>query len=294
MRIAFLWDGISRMQDSWRDGLWLATEILKENHELERFEPDATDDIVEWGPDVILYWGALQERLKHHVLKLPYPKANCWAGGPIEPEHLGGIDLYFIENQVVQNEFAQYGAPTMIAFGVNEKWFNKQRRKKIYKASFAGAFAAWKRHELFADSFDHTDWKGICFGQMQEHEPHCYEYPKSKGIIIKDRQDPREVAKIINQSEYVLNPASYWGGGQRLTLEAMACDVPPIVMDDSPKNCEYVDEAGFGHIVSPSSHEIRPLLAQEPQKEGGRKYIKSKWTGRHYAENLEKGLLSIV
>lgn len=293
LKIAFLWDGITGERgEYWGDGLQRALRHLADRHIVQGFEPDDTDNIVDYHPDALLHWGALEERLKKDVMKLPYPKALCFAGGPIEPQNTNGYDLYFIENEIVRPDFDNLGVPTKLAFGVNDDVFRPMKEGKKYLAAFAGAFALWKRHDLFAASVGE---RGISIGQKQEHEKECYEVCEKNGVEVRGMQHPEEVARVINQSEFVLNPASFWGGGQRLTLEAMACNVRPIVMEDSPKNREYVEESGFGYVVEPSAQQIKDLLEHPPvQKTNGREYIESKWTARHYANSLEDGLLSIL
>jgi hypothetical protein len=78
----------------------------------------------------------------------------------------------------------------------------------------------------------------------------------------------------------------------------MACGVFPIVMEDSPKNIEYVQESGFGAIVKAEPDAIREAV-QKVMTDGydpheGIKYIQSKWTERHYADALLEGIKSIV
>ena len=77
-----------------------------------------------------------------------------------------------------------------------------------------------------------------------------------------------------------------------MTLEAMACNVPPIVMKDSPKNCEYVEDSGIGLVVTPDIYAIREAIEKIKLSPNlaGREYILSKYTGKHYAVALERGL----
>jgi len=180
----------------------------------------------------------------------------------------------------------------MRAFGVNEKIFQPMNVEKKYDACFAGSFSKWKRPELIAPLGNNL----IAMGQFQETERECYEVCQETGVTVKPIRDREDVAIAINQSHCVVNPADFWGGGQRLTLEAMACNIPPIVMSDSPKNCEYVEESGFGLIVNPDPNSIKEAiknLKSDPMT-GGREYIMSKYSSKIYAEQLEKGLTSIL
>ena len=78
-------------------------------------------------------------------------------------------------------------------------------------------------------------------------------------------------------------------------LEAMACGVPVIVMSDSPKNCEYVEESGGGLVVEPNAEAIRDALQRITPEMGerGYTYIQSKWTEEHYAHAILDGIKSL-
>ena len=109
-------------------------------------------------------------------------------------------------------------------------------------------------------------------------------------------EQPRKVIiDFIRQSHCALNTSEFWGGGQRMTLEAMSCGIPPIVMSDSPKNCEYVEESGYGIICNPDIQEIKEAIekAKEIKSMKGYNYIQEKWTSKNYADNLLKGLKNI-
>ncbi len=291
LKIAFVWPGY-RLHNGkrFKDGLWAALEILKQKHEVRGFEPSEEAMIHGFRPDVVLYWGALIEPTKEQVSRLPYKKAICFAGGPIEPQIADGFDLYFTESEVNERDFKKLGKPYMRAFGVNEKLYKPMSLEKKYDAIFFGTHALWKRNDLFAHAVGR---RGISIGIFQDHEKECYEIPREEGCEVHDELPREEVVKFINQSHTALNTAGVWGGGQRMTLESMACDVPPIVMNDSPKNIEYVKESGVGLVVNPDVDEIRDAISKLRGTKGGRDYILSKFSSQHYADALEKGLLSL-
>lgn len=288
MRIAFLWDGVSTNQHRFSDGLYLALKRMEVDNKIGYFEPEDRKGIDEFKPDVLLYWGALCENKKELVTTYPYKKANCFAGGPIDSTNIHGFDLYFTESTVNEDEFKAFNKPYIRAFGINEKIFKPRKLKKRYTGIFLGAFAKWKRPDLFAASVGES---GIAIGQHQVHEPGCYNVCKSWGVKVLEEVPRNDLVRYLNQSETAVNPADVWGGGQRMTLEAMACNVPPIVMSDSPKNMEYVKESGYGIICDPDIDQIKDAIEiAKKQKPIGRDYILSKWTSKHYADNLIKGL----
>lgn len=291
MKIAFLWDGVRNHYGlRFKDGLWAALQILKEKHEIRIFEPITSEEpmIHAFRPDVILYWGALIENSKPFVASLPYKKAMCFAGGPIEAHNVDGFDLYFVESEQSELEFKAFNKPFLRAFGVNEQLYVPQDLEKRFDAYFCGTFALWKRPKLFAHSVGN---KGVWIGIKQAHEKECYEVCEQNGVEIHDELPRNETLEFINSSYTALNTADFWGGGQRMTLEAMSCNVPPIVMSDSPKNMEYIDESGWGLIVEPNEDAIREAIRKlKGQPCNSRDYILSKWTAQHYADALEQGL----
>lgn len=294
-RIAFLWDGINKYGDSrFRDGLWKALKhIESDGWTVGWFEPLDAPGIENFKPDGLLFWGALAENVKPKVVTYPYKKAICFAGGPIDVSNVDGFDMYFTESRINEIDFDMFKKPHMRAFGVNEEIFYPMNLKKEYKAMIAATFAMWKRHILFAEAVGKD---GIAVGVKQDVEPECWQVCEKYGVPIIEEQPREVVAQYINKSLTVVNTSSFWGGGQRLTLEAMACNVPPIVMADSPKNIEYVQESGFGMVVDPCIQGIREAVYGTTWKpsNAGRDYIMSKWTSRHYAESLKHGLLEIL
>lgn len=292
MRIAFLWEGNQNYRFRLTDGLGEALKALRERgHEIGYFEPDDEVKIIGFNPDVILNWGPLSARTTEQVKSYPYKKAIAFGGGPIDESNVHGFDLYFTESQINEQELEKFGKPWMRAFGINEKIFTPQNLEKKYDGCFAGTFALWKRPELFAKALKD---KGVAVGIFQEHEKQCYEVCQEEGVETHNEISREEIAKFINQSHTVVNTADFWGGGQRLTLEAMACNVPVIVMSDSPKNIEYVNEAG-GLIVQPEVEQIKEAVKfAKGQPCNTRDYILSKFTIKHYADALEKGLTQIA
>jgi len=295
MKIAFIWYGVrGRVIGVWDDGLNEALRHIGKDHLVRMFEPEETDAIKEFNPDVILYWAASHEQTMPIIQDLPYKKALIFGGGPVEPEIMKGFDIYFVESKINEDEFALLGYRWKRAFGVNERLFTPDPNcQKIYNGALVATFALWKRHDLFAQS---VGARGIAVGMMQDHEPECHMVCTKYGVKVVGESSKEFVNRVINSSHSVINTSSFWGGGQRLTLEAMACNVPPIVMNDSPKNCEFVEESGFGYIVDPNPLAIQEAIqrAKKERPTGGREYIESKWTSKHYAQSLLDGIQEIL
>lgn len=291
MKISFVWQGIDGRYGHWKDGLWLAMKHLEKEFEVTYHEP--TEEITE--DSIILYWEAPctinskdADNYKR-IMNLPNKKILLFAGGPLKKEWVNKFDLVCVESDINAKECEQQGIPYITAFGINEEIFVPHETEKIYDGIHQGTCASWKRQWLLAEAIGD---KGIVVGRFQESDPYPFTRCKELGVKVLDEQSYEEIAKLLNQSHALLQTSDYWGGGQRATLEAMACNVPVICMEDSPKNREYVEESGFGLVVAPEPNQIRQALEEIKKwdKKTGRDYILSKWTSKHYADNLIKAI----
>lgn len=300
MKISFVWQGSSneRTFKHWNDGLREAMRILERTHEVEYIEP--WDTIT---GDVLLYWEApctARSETGVHYNRIrenrDIPRALLFAGGPIEWDTTVGFDMYFVESAINEQEMEALHLPWRRAFGVNDRVLKVEKKApKIHQAFFQATFAGWKRHELFAEAMGK---EGVLAGRLQEHDRQGYDTAKAHGVTIFDELSMEDISHELNRSVCVINTSSYWGGGQRTTLEALACNCPVIVMDDSPKNREYVEESGCGIVVPPSVEAIykawREVQTWDNKKRAkGRKYIESKWTAQHYADSLQGWITSV-
>lgn len=290
MKIAFVWQGIDGRYGVWRDGLWLAMKHIEKLHEVRYFEPgDAR--LIEWKPDWVFYWEApctINGRDKDNYLwvcLLPFKKALLFAGGPIKREWIDMFDHIFVESKINAEECDAMVLPHSTAFGVNEELFRPEKQPKIFDGMMHATFADWKRYDLFAKALGS---KGLAVGRVQEFDRNGYNACRELRVLTLPEVTPGVLPSLINASYTVVNTSGEWGGGQRCTLEAMACDVPVIVMSDSPKNREYVEESGFGMVVEPKEAAIKEAIDKVKFKEGGRDYIMKKWTSKHYADALMK------
>lgn len=300
LKIAFIWQGFDGRYGQWRDGLYAAMQILEKEHTVKYFDFPLTD-IHDFKPDVVLYWEAPctfggKDRLNYWAVQgLPYKKALLFAGGPIQDEWIEGFDLSFVESKLNEEEFAALGRPWKRAFGVNTQIFKPVQQPKVFDGVFQATCASWKRHWLGAEAFGN---KYAVMGRFQEEDPIGFIRVRAAGGLVLPELSAEAVSAMLSASHAVINTSDYWGGGQRTTLEAMACGIPPIVMEDSPKNREFVEESGFGAVAKPDFVSIREAsweLKKRPQDPSiGVEYIKSRWTEQHYAAALLEGIKSIV
>lgn len=291
--IAFIWQGISGRYGQWKDGLWKAMKIIEETHDVKYYEP--TDDIPE--DSIVLYWEAPCTSISpkdgnnyKRVQKLPNKKALLFAGGPIKKEWLDGFDHVFVESKINADELTDLNIPHSTAFGINEEVFHPMKLEKRWWGIHAGTCASWKRQGFIGEALGD---KGIVVGREQENGIDTFGFDRCRelGSTVVPEQTPEDLAKIVNQSHVCVQTSALWGGGQRVTLEALACNIPVVCMTDSPKNREYVEESGCGMVVEPEPSKIRQAVIDTMSKDWGnkgREYVMRKWTSKNYSDNLLK------
>ena len=256
------------------------------------FSQDPVKSLLEWNPDAILGFSDFSRPYLNEI-RGKKPIALCYSGGTFT-DYKDVPDLVFVESKSYFTWMKDMGLNVEMAFGTNTEIFKPQKQPKVFKAFFPATFAGWKRHELFAEAMGKD---GLVCGWWQPHEPRCHEVCFEKGVAVLHHQMPESMVALYNMSHSVLITSADNGGSQRSVLEAMACGIPPIVMVDSDKCREYVEEAGFGAIVAPTPQAIREavenFIKNPPDQKKGIDYIQSKFTERHYANKIKEGILSI-
>lgn len=293
MKLALIWQGISGRYGQWKDGLWAAMQIIEQTHDVLYFDTTDIEELTAWNPDFVLYWEApctLNGKDAHNyqsVLNLPCKKALLFAGGPVSSKTCHGFDHYFVESQINLDEFQQLGLPVSRAFGVNTQIMKPQKQPKVFDAYMPATCASWKRQSLFSKAVRD---KGVLSGRDQETDPQPFIDARNNGTLLLPELPAEAVASLYNASHVCINTSEYWGGGQRATLESMACSVPVIAMSDSPKNREYVEESGFGITVPPNVEAIKGAIESIKKtpfpSSQGVDYIHSKYTEHHYAQAI--------
>ncbi len=288
IKVAFLWFGIKGRYGIWQDGLYAAMKIIEQTCDVTYHEP--TDEV---DPNaIVLFWEALCTRVSkdkdmfEKVMKLPNKKALLFAGGPIKEEWFEGFDHIFWESKIDGEVFERMGISNSCAFGINEKVFYPEQREKKYDSCHFGTSASWKRQWLLGEAVKE---KGLIVGRYQETDRRPFDDCKRFGCIVLPEMHPNDLRPLLNESWTCGQTCAKDGGGQRCTLEALACNVPVICMTDSPKNREYVEESGCGMVVEPNIQDIHKAVEECKKIDWGTKgrdYIMSKWTSQHYADAL--------
>jgi glycosyltransferase involved in cell wall biosynthesis len=215
----------------------------------------------------------------------PQKKALLFAGGPIKKQWVENFQHVFVESKINEDEFNAIGIRNSRAFGVNTDVFKPLEVEKTHITVTHGTCASWKRQWLVCQAMKRH---ALIFGRYQNEDPRPFDECRTCDSTVLLGQSYEETARLLNTAYVAVNCADFWGGGQRQTLEAMACNLPVIVMSDSPKNREYVEESGNGYITNPDSDSIANAVstAMTRRKKKPRDYVLSKWTPRHYADAI--------
>lgn len=293
--ISFVWQGFNGRYGQWKDGLWRAMKEIEKTHTVFYQEPEE-----EIKGDIILYWEAPvtecgKDRENYLRIKnTPKPKILLFAGGQIKKEWVSTFDMLLVESKINADECDALGIPHMTAFGVNTDIMKPQKQPKVFDAVFPSTCAGWKRQGLFSKSLKD---KGVICGRFQPEDPIGFILAREQGTMVLPELSQEAVAGLYNASHCCVNTSEYWGGGQRTTLEALACGLPVIVMSDSPKNIEYIEECGYGMVIEPDENKIRQAVDEIKTWEKSNKgieYIQRKWTHEHYANNILEAINKVI
>lgn len=312
MKIAVVhdWEPSVEQELTWRDGLCAAIRELGTRHEVKfwtcgegmvlrhpyfpiHFSNDIPSEVRDFNPDVILHWADCTRPNAMPLKALGKPMALCFAGGDTMRDNTMLFDHFFVESSVYKARFESMGKSVSIAFGTNTDLFQPTKSARYFDAIFPATFALWKRHKLFADAVHGLRTVAVGY-QYQDHEQECWQICRDAGVLILPHISAEALRTLYAASKCVVITSNHQGGSQRTVLEAMAMNIPVIVMNDSDKTTEYVREGG-GWIVDPEPSEIRRAidsLSGVPIKT--RDYVLSKWSHIKYAEALEHGLQSII
>lgn len=299
LKLSFVWQGVSdsKVFNHWNDGLRIAMRKIEKQYTVYYQEPWE-----EIRGDIILYWEAPVSAVGGNAVHYNRirtmegkKKILLFAGGAINYSWIEGFDHICVESKINCEELCVLQVPHSTAFGINDEIFKPVALTKQYDGIHQGTCASWKRQWLVGEAVGN---RGLLVGRRQESDQHPFNEAEKYGTKILEEQPYEEVARLLNESHVMLQTADYWGGGQRATLEAMACGVQVVVMSDSPKNCQYVNESGFGLIVEPNAVAIRNAveeLRQNPHDVSlATNYIKENWTGKIYANSLLSAIEKVM
>lgn len=255
-----------------------------------RFSPDPTKALLEWGADAALVFADFSfQQIRELEGKMPI--AQCYTGGRFT-DTATVPDIVFTESKSYIDWMKANGVRRVEqAFGTNTELFKPMPNPKIFDAVFPATGAAWKRHELFAQAMGP---RGLVCGWWQPHEPQCLQVCYDNNTAVLHHQMAESVAYLYSMAKTCLITSSDVGGSQRTVLEAMACNVPVIVMEDSTMTTEYVRECGEGAIIPPDVQQIKNAVEEWKDKQvNTRPWIMEHFSEWRYADKLKAGIESI-
>lgn len=312
MRIAFCWDWPPNVSQTttWEDGLAAAlNELRNRGHDVRVFMPceKEQETIISsplheitvssemalavdfWNPDVVLTWGDMTRPNATKLSKVGKPMAICFAGGEPNTYNTDLYDHVFVESEVYADALHRHPSVS-IAFGTNTDLFKPIQQNKAFDAILPATFAAWKRHNLFAEAT--RDLRALAVGYIyHDHETECWEDCLKAGATILPHVSAKVLHYLYAASRVCVIPSRSDGGSQRSVLEAMAMNIPVIVTDSDKFDYEHLYRAD-PTVESIKGH-LNALLDGE-QSTNTRDYILENWSHHTYADALEEGLRNLL
>lgn len=313
IKLVFVWDWENPWYQmmTWKDGLAKSIQILSKEWDVKVYSigsdtifqhdyfpiylkptsEELAETILRDRPDVILVWGDLTRPTIPHLTNKGIPMALCLAGGTFR-DYVDCFDLIFVESKSYLDKMKAEGINVIQAFGTNTELFKPIKQEKVWDAIFPATFANWKRHKLFAEALRD---KGLACGWMyKDHETECYEVCQRSGTLVLPHTPADVLTYLYNASRTCVITSNSQGGSQRTVLEAMACNIPVMVMADSDKTTEYVQVSGYGEIVLPEVEDIKEAVEKwKNKKVNSREWILKNYSEQVYANKLKEGILSI-
>lgn len=262
--------------------------------------PSPAKALLEWKPDAILLFCDFSRPIAGELEGCGIPIAQCYTGGRFT-QYAHVPQLVFTESKSYIEWMKGIGVKKVVqAFGTNTELFKPmERQPKYFDALFPATFASWKRHKLFAEALGP---RGVCCGWWQDHEMDIIQDIVGKNVGVLHHQMAESMALLYNMAHTVVITSEDIGGSQRTVLEAMASNVPVVVMSDSTMTSEYVreaNEAGFyaGQIVEPSPGPIveavdRMLVTNAGTSEA-RRWVLDNYSEYIYADKVRDGILAL-
>lgn len=276
LNIAFVWyfDKASQVYDNWRDGLRSAMDIVAKKHNvswyLDKEVPDFNEKL-----DFILLWDDTNSKFFDIIDKYKCKKGLCLTTMPSNIQNLQKMDVVYCEStpvfhevmshsyRIIEENYNQVVEPVfkaIKAFGTDTDLFKPNSKVvKDIPYFYPATFSPWKRQDEIADLSNSL----YLVGTIQPDGMDIYQRCANRGCIIETGYFPvSKIVKMYQRAENVILPAVH--GSERTCLEAMACDILPIVIHpQNDKLYSYILEFKESGLKSPRefvlknySHEI--------------------------------------
>jgi glycosyltransferase involved in cell wall biosynthesis len=235
-KIAFVWewDRAKEIYPNWRDGLRAAMEIISKKWTVDWLLYETPKKNYDW----ILTWCDSNSQFSRFFSDYPTKRGIFLTTDPTNYHNLEGFDIVFCETSVVYNECRQFGLRAVKTYATDEKFFVPGNLKKDIPYFYPATFSPWKKQSDIA----YLGNRLVCVGTIQPDGRAEYEICQQMGVKTEVGYFPPE--KILNyyqRAQTVIIPAVH--GSERTVLEAMSCNVWPIVTNELNRRTRtYVDE----------------------------------------------------
>ena len=294
---------------SWCDGLYGALDILGKEFNIRVFGYSNTPAVIKkdnieiqladnpsslkywlraFNPKLIFGWGVSYDPWKE-IKDFEGKKVLLYAGGPPDKDKADkNFDAVVVENESDKEHFdTEY-----VAFGTNTDYFKPMELEKYFPAIYPAAFAAYKRHDLWAKVVPPGS---LAIGHIQTHEIECYETVVRGGHIALPQISMDTIPHFYNQSIATVLTPTRMGGCQRAALESMACNIPVLTTLDS-KASEFDGVWGAPPIASELAQAYMVMVVGFTQNPVNlrEKYIIGKYDQHTYADKLRKVVWDLI
>lgn len=283
MKIALVWyfDKAGSIFDNWRDGVRGAMDYMeskghKVSYYLDKTTPDPEEEY-----DAILLWDdsnsdfiQILKNIKQirQTKGLPPVKSGLLlTTDPHNIDALREFDVIFCESTPVYDQVRRAGLHAVKAFGTDTDFFKPNASVgKDLEFFYPATFSPWKQQAHIA----HLGPKLTCIGTIQPDGVGHYQACVDNAVNVEVGYFPVEhIRNYYWRARGVIIPAIH--GSERTVLEAMACNILPVVTDNMNKKTQsYVNEYN----------------AWEEKDKTPRKFVLKHYSHKIYANKIIKGL----
>lgn len=274
------WDRAKWSEPLMWDGLHGALKLINEKHEVHWFlQGEEPDDSYDW----IIPWGVMSIPFNNTIEKFNARKAIFCAGHPDDTANMDKFEAIFVESPAVQEKMSKSHKNVIVAFGTDTDFFQPREDQKMFDAFYPATFSDnWKRQQLFAEAV--KGYRALAAGMLQPDGNIGYQACAANGVYTMEGLIPtRIISTLYNMTKAVV--ITSWHGSERSTLEAMASNVPLVLVSDNDLACSLVNEEVI--IVKPTPEDIRAGLERAlTEKVYTRDYILENYSHHKYAEKI--------
>lgn len=262
------WDRASEIYPNWRDGLRAAIEeIAKMNEVVWFFDKKVPDPKEHW--DGLVFWDDSNSTFFDQLDNYTCPKGLCLTTDPQNFDNLRKVNAVYCESTPVYNEVRAQGIRAIKAFGTDTDFYTPDDTvEKDIEYFYPATFSPWKLQRDIA----HLGKDLLCVGTLQPDGIYDLTQCRKNGVRVEEGYFPVEkIRDYYRRSQHVIIPAVH--GSERTILEAMACNILPLVTNPlNIKARSYIEEYQLSGCNTP------------------REFVEKYYNHRDYAKNILKGL----